>query len=271
MGMKLHLPLMIVSAVVVALAGCATTPSGRSQVMLVDDKQMNALGIEAFSQLKSTGKVSTNAAQKRYVRCVSDALIAELPAQWRDLPWEVEVFQDDSANAFALPGGKVGVNTGMFSVAQNADQLAAVVGHELAHVMYRHGAERMSQQLLAQAGMTAATLAANASSPENSQLIVGALGAGAQVGVLLPFSRHHEGEADLEGQRLMARAGFKPAESVTLWERMQQQSGGNRTPTWLSTHPNPGGRIDALRSGLASAGSIHDQAIAGGRRPQCRL
>jgi predicted Zn-dependent protease len=196
MGMKLLLPLMIVSAVVVALAGCATTPSGRSQVMLVDDKQMNALGIEAFSQLKSTGKVSTNAAQKRYVRCVSDALIAELPAQWRDLPWEVEVFQDESANAFALPGGKVGVNTGMFNVAQNADQLAAVVGHELAHVMYRHGAERMSQQLLAQAGMTAATLAANASSPENSQLIVGALGAGAQVGVLLPFSRHHEGEAD---------------------------------------------------------------------------
>lgn len=255
----------------IALAGCATTPSGRSQVMLVDDQQMNAMGIAAFTQMRSEGKVSTNAAQQRYVRCVSDALIAQLPSQWQGLPWEVEVFVDDAANAFALPGGKVGVNTGMFKVAQNQDQLAAVVGHELAHVMYRHGAERVSQQLLAQAGMTAATLAANASSPENSQLIVGALGAGAQIGVLLPFSRHHESEADLEGQRLMARAGFRPAESVTLWQRMREQSGGNNTPTWLSTHPNPGGRINALGNGLAASEPLFEQAAAAGRRPQCRL
>ncbi len=259
------------SILVLALAGCATTPSGRSQVMLVEDSQMNAMGIEAFSQLRAKGTVSRNPAQQRYVRCVADALIAQLPSQWRGLPWEIEVFEDESANAFALPGGKVGVNTGMFKVAQNADQLAAVVGHELAHVMYRHGAERVSQQMLAQAGMTAATLAANASSPENSQLIVGALGAGAQVGVLLPFSRHHEGEADLEGQRLMAHAGFDPAQSVTLWERMQEQSGGNRTPTWLSTHPNPGGRIEALRRGLSATEPAQAEAIAAGRRPQCRL
>lgn len=263
--------ILAVSLVALALSGCATTPSGRSQVMLVEDSQMNAMGIEAFSQLRAKGTVTKNASQQRYVRCVADALIAELPSQWRGLPWEVEVFEDDSANAFALPGGKVGVNTGMFKVAQNANQLAAVVGHELAHVMYRHGAERVSQQMLAQAGMTAATLAANASSPENSQLIVGALGAGAQVGVLLPFSRHHESEADLEGQRLMARAGFQPAESVTLWERMQQQSGGNRTPTWLSTHPNPGGRIDALRNGLAASEPLYAEAVAAGHRPQCRL
>lgn len=251
-------------------AGCATTPSGRSQVMLVDDKQMNALGIEAFSQLKTKGKVSSNASQQRYVRCIANALIAELPPQWRGLPWEVEVFVDDSANAFALPGGKVGVNTGMFGVAQNADQLAAVVGHELAHVMYRHGAERFSQQLLAQAGMTAAAVAANAKSPENSQLIVGALGAGAQIGVLLPFSRKHESEADLEGQRLMALAGFDPAESVMLWQRMQER-GGNRAPTWLSTHPNPGGRIDALRAELPRTQPAYQAARAGGRTPNCRM
>lgn len=251
-------------------AGCATTPSGRSQVMLVDDRQMNALGIEAFSQLKSEGKVSTNAAQRRYVRCVANALIAELPPQWRSLPWEVEVFVDDTANAFALPGGKVGVNTGMFTVAGNADQLAAVVGHELAHVMYRHGAERFSQQILAQTGMTVAAVAANAKAPENSQLILGALGAGAQIGVLLPFSRKHESEADLEGQRLMARAGFDPAESIALWQRMQER-GGNRTPTWLSTHPNPGGRIDALRAELPHNQPVYEAAKANGRRPNCSM
>jgi len=267
----IHRPLLAVSVLALTLAGCATTPSGRSQVMLVEDSQMNAMGIEAFSQLRAKGTLTNNPAQQRYVRCVANALIAELPSQWRGLPWEVEVFEDASANAFALPGGKVGVNTGMFTVAQNADQLAAVVGHELAHVMYRHGAERVSQQMLAQAGMTAATLAANASSPENSQLIVGALGAGAQVGVLLPFSRHHESEADLEGQRLMARAGFQPEQSVVLWERMQQQSGGNRTPTWLSTHPNPGGRIEKLRNGLAASEPLHAEAVAAGRRPSCGL
>lgn len=252
------------------LAGCATTPTGRSQVMVVDDAQMNALGIQAFTQLRSEGRISTDPAQQRYVRCIADALIAELPSQWASLPWEVEVFVDDAPNAFALPGGKVGVNTGMFKVAENADQLAAVVGHELAHVMYRHGGERMSQQLLAQAGLTAAQLAANASSPENAQLIVGALGAGAQVGVLLPFSRHHESEADLEGQRLMARAGFDPAQSVALWQRMQSASGSAGTPTWLSTHPNPGGRIEALSRELERSRPMYDQAVASGRRPSCR-
>lgn len=265
---------LAITAIAVAFAmtaGCATTPTGRSQVMLVDDKQMSAMGIAAFNQLKTQGKLSTNTTQQRYVRCVADALIAQLPSQWRGLPWEIEVFNDDSPNAFALPGGKVGVNTGMFKVAENADQLAAVVGHELAHVMYRHGSERFSQQILAQAGMTAAAVAANASAPENSQLIVGALGAGAQIGVLLPFSRKHETEADLEGQRLMARGGFDPAQSVILWQRMQAQAGGARAPTFLSTHPNPSGRIDKLQSELASAQADYDQARQAGQRPQCRL
>lgn len=257
-------------AATLLLAGCATTPTGRSQVMLVDDAQMNALGVQAFTQLRTEGRVSTDPAQQRYVRCIADALIAELPSQWSSLPWEVEVFVDEAPNAFALPGGKVGVNTGMFKIAENADQLAAVVGHELAHVMYRHGAERMSQQLLAQAGLTAAQLAANARSPENAQLIVGALGAGAQVGVLLPFSRHHESEADLEGQRLMAQAGFDPAQSVALWQRMQAASGGAGTPGWLSTHPNPGGRIEALGRELARSRPLYEQAVASGRRPSCR-
>ncbi len=252
------------------LGACATTPSGRSQVLLVDDKQMNAMGIEAFNQLKGQGKLSTNAAHRRYVGCIAEALVAQLPAEWHELPWEFQVFEDPSANAFALPGGKVGVNTGMFQVAESADQLAAVIGHELAHVTYKHGAERFSQQILAQTGMTVAAVAANAKAPENARLIVGALGAGAQVGVLLPFSRKHETEADIEGQLLMARAGFDPAAAPALWQRMQAQ-GGSRSPTFLSTHPNPSGRIAALEQGLANSRPLFEEARRAGRNPGCRL
>ena len=261
---------LLILTAAIALGSCATTPSGRSQILLVDDKQMNALGIESFNQLKGQGKLSNNAAYRRYVGCIADALVAQLPAEWRNLPWEFQVFEDPSANAFALPGGKVGVNTGMFQVAETADQLAAVIGHELSHVTYRHGAERFSQQILAQTGMTVAAVAANAKAPENSRLIVGALGAGAQVGVLLPFSRKHETEADLEGQRLMARAGFDPAAAPALWQRMQAQ-GGNRSPTFLSTHPNPSGRIAALQQGLAESQLLYRQARSAGRTPNCRL
>jgi predicted Zn-dependent protease len=261
---------VFMAALALVLQGCATTPTGRSQVMLVDERQMSDLGAQAFSQLRSGGRVSSDARQQRYVRCIADSLIAQLPDPWRGLPWEVEVFIDDTPNAFALPGGKVGVNTGMFVVAEDADQLAAVVGHELAHVMYRHGAERFSQQILAQTGLTVAAVAANAKAPENSQLILGALGAGAQIGVLLPFSRKHETEADLEGQRLMARAGFDPAAAVTLWQRMQQ-SGGGSGPTWMSTHPNPQGRINQLNQGLAAARPEFERARAEGRLPSCRL
>lgn len=252
------------------LAGCATTPTGRRQVMMVDDQQMGQLGAQAFAQLRSDGKVSGDARQRTYVRCIADALIAELPEPWRSLDWEVEVFLDDTPNAFALPGGKVGVNTGMFKVAESADQLAAVVGHELGHVMYRHGGERLSQQLLAQAGLTVAAVAANMRSSENAGLVLSALGAGAQVGVLLPFSRKHETEADLEGQRLMARAGFDPAAAITLWQRMAQ-AGGSRVPTFLSTHPNPQGRMAQLQANLPEVAPLFAQAHAQGRSPSCRL
>jgi predicted Zn-dependent protease len=262
--------LVVLAVATLLVQGCATTPSGRSQLMVVDDRQMNNMGAQAFNQLRSDGKLSRDPQHQRYVRCIADSLIAELPDPWRELPWEVEVFLDETPNAFALPGGKVGVNTGMFQVAQTADQLAAVVGHELAHVMYRHGAERFSQQIVAQTGLTVAAVAANAKAPENSQLILGALGAGAQIGVLLPFSRKHETEADLEGQRLMARAGFDPSAAITLWQRMQQ-AGGAGSPTFMSTHPNPQGRINQLQNALPQAADAFAQARAQGRSPSCRL
>lgn len=250
----------------VFLAACATAPSGRTQLILVSDADMNRMGVTAFDQIKSQGKLATNKSQQAYVSCVANALIAQLPAQWRQQPWEVVVIQDDTANAFALPGGKVGVHTGLLKVAANQDQLASVIGHELGHVVSRHAAERVSQQYATETALQVL----DAGTGGEKRTLLGLLGLGAQAGVLLPFSRKHETEADLEGQRLMARAGFDPAAAVTLWQRMQQ-SGGGSGPTWMSTHPNPQGRINQLNQGLAAARPEFERAHAEGRLPSCRL
>lgn len=248
------------------LAACATTPTGRSQLILVGDADMDRMGASAFDQIKAGGKLADDPARTRYVRCVADALVAVLPADWRRKPWEVVLIADDTPNAFALPGGKVGVNTGLLKVATDQDQLAAVVGHELAHVVSRHAAERVSQQFAAE---TALQVLDSATGGERRQLL-GLLGAGAQAGVLLPFSRRHESEADVLGQRYMAEAGFDPAAAATLWDNMIRANGGNRAPAWLSTHPDPARRIESLRAAAPGLAPVQAAARAAGRRPDCR-
>ena len=248
-----------------ALVACATAPTGRRQFILVGDADMARMGATAFDQVKASGKVSTDAAQARYVRCVADALVAQLPAAWRSQPWEVVVMADDSANAFALPGGKVGVHAGLLKVAANQDQLAAGIGHELAHVVARHASERVSQQFAADTALRALD---GATGGERRQLL-GLLGVGAQAGVLLPFSRQHESEADVLGQRYMAQAGFDPRAAGALWRNMTAQ-GGARPPAWLSSHPDPARRIESLEAQAPGLLPVYEQARAAGRRPACR-
>ncbi|OHE82039.1 MAG: peptidase [Lysobacterales bacterium GWF1_69_6] len=248
------------------LAACATAPSGRSQLILVSDGDMDKMGASAFDQIKAGGKVANDPAKARYVRCVADALIAVLPETARRQTWEVVLIADDTPNAFALPGGKVGVHTGLLKVAADQDQLAAVVGHELGHVISRHAAERVSHQLAADTALRALD---SATGGERRQLL-GLLGVGAQAGVLLPFSREHEREADVLGQRYMAQAGFKPEAAATLWENMIRASGGGRAPTWLSTHPDPQQRIQALKAAAPGLQATYQQARAAGRKPNCR-
>ena len=256
-------------ALLLAATACTTAPSGRSQLMMVSDAQMNQLGAASFDQLKSSGKLSRDPRHAAYARCVVDALLPELPDEWRRLRWEVQVFDDPTPNAFALPGGKVGVNTGMFSLTDGQDQLAAVIGHEIGHVVFRHSGERVSQNLMAQTGLSIAGAVATANtSSANARAITGLLGAGAQVGVLLPFSRQHESEADIYGQELMARAGFDPRAAAALWTRMQQQS-GSRGSEWLSTHPDPANRIRALNARAPGLMPTFEQARAAGKRPRC--
>jgi predicted Zn-dependent protease len=257
-----------ISALVVA---CTTSPTGRRQLIMVSDSEVNQMGLAAFAQMKATDKLSTDTRKKGTIDCVVGALVAQLPAEWQKLPWEAQAFAIDSPNAFALPGGKVGVNTGMFKVAANQDQLAAVLGHEIGHVLARHSAERLSHEQLAQVGTTVAGayIGRNASPAQVNQLIA-LLGAGTQVGVLLPYSRLQESEADRIGQELMARAGFDPAQAPELWQNMIRASQGSATPPrLLSTHPDSADRAKVLAENAPKLSGSYQQARSAGRVPKC--
>ena len=260
--------------ILILIAGCATSPLGRTQIMLVGDAEMEKMGVEAFEQLKSEGKVSSDAQANSYVTCVANAITGALPAKdaTGSGPWEVRVFQDDTANAFALPGNKIGVHTGLLKVAKNQHQLATVLGHEVGHVIARHSAERVSDQYATQIAASGVGVVLGAlgdpSSPTHG-LAMAALGVGAQ-GVVLKFSRTHESEADLIGLDRMAAAGFDPRESVPLWQNMEAASQGARPPEFLSTHPSPATRINDLQKRIPDAMPIAEQAHASGRNPRCR-
>ena len=258
----------ILSAVIVAaLAACATTTSstGRRQyVGGVSEQQLNQLGAQAFVEAKSKGPLSNDAKQNTYVRCVVNALTRQLPAQAQSVGWETAVFANSEPNAFALPGGKVGVNTGIFTVAKNQDQLAAVLAHEIGHVVERHHDERITRQM----GASSAVQVLGALAGDYGALATQGGSLLAQTGFLLPGSRVQETEADVVGQRLMAEAGFDPAQAVNLWQNMIA-AGGGRPPEWLSTHPNPQSRIQELRSRAGTLAPTYQQARASGHVPKC--
>ena len=264
---------LVALAALALLAGCATSPTGRSQFIAVSDAQMDQLGATSFERMKQSDKLSRDVRKQAAARCVVDALKRGLPPSAQRTAWEVQVFEDASPNAFALPGGKVGVNTGMWTVARSQDELAAVLAHELAHVIARHAAERVSQQMAAGVALEAAQAYSGArTSPENTRMLMGALGLGAQVGVMLPFSRAHETEADVLGQRIMAEAGFDPEGAVRLWQGMIANAGSSgRPPQILSTHPDPQNRIAALQARVSELRPVAEQARADGRRPACRM
>ena len=253
---------------VVAL-GCATSPTGRRQLKLFPDAEMAQMGVAAYDKLKTEMPVSDDARATAYVRCVADAVTAAVQdRRFASTAWDVTLFEEASPNAFALPGGKIGVHTGLLKVAVNQDQLATVLGHEVAHVLADHGNERVSNATAAQTGLNAVAVLSGAASPQQQQLM-GLLGLGAQVGVLLPFSRTQEREADALGLDLMARAGFRPEESVKLWQNMGA-AGGDQPPEFLSTHPSHGTRIADLEARMPGAVLTASGVRSRGVRPDCR-
>jgi predicted Zn-dependent protease len=223
--------------------------------------QLDQMGLEAFQQVKSTTPEATDPRVHRYVQCVSDAITRQVGGTW-----EVEVFRDPAVNAFALPGGRIGVYTGLLRVAETPDQLAAVIGHEVAHVVAQHHNERVSQQFAAEQGL--ALINALAAGGATQQSLMALLGLGAQVGVLLPYSRIQETEADKLGLDLMAQAGFDPRAAVELWRNMERVGGGGG-PEFLSTHPAGGTRIAQLQGRMDQAMDLYQQARARGRSPRC--
>lgn len=254
------------------LSACATTTSstGRKQyVGAVSQAQLDQLGTQAFDQMKGQKPLTQDGKQSAYLSCVVDAIVRELPPQWRQGGWQEAVFVDKNPNAFALPGGKVGVYTGIFDVARNQDQLAAVVGHEIGHVIERHHDERVTRQMGASGVVQLLGVIAGAKYGDGgSQLATQGGSLLAQGGFLLPGTREQETEADVVGQRLMAQAGFDPRQAVDLWQNMLGAS-GSRPPEWLSTHPDPRSRIGELRKRAETLMPTYEQARAAGRKPAC--
>lgn len=251
-----------------AVTGCETNPyTGRSQLLMIPISQEMQLGEQAYAQVKSDPKIRLSRDPRevepvkrvaaRIIEAAKRSKYAEMAKQFE---WEVTVIKDDrTANAFALPGGKIAVYTGIFPVARTEAGLSAVLGHEVVHALARHGAERMSQGQLTNAALqvAGAAIGAGGSNPLLGQATMAALGLGAQVGVLLPFSRKHESEADYVGILLAADAGYDPRESVGLWERMAELSSGGGPVEFLSTHPSHGTRIEQLKSWMPEAMAIY--------------
>jgi len=230
--------------------GCARVPyTNRSQLILVSPKDEAALGAQAFQQVVSNSRLDASPGTNRAVQEVGQRLAAV--ANRPDFQWNFVVIDDDrTVNAFCLPGGKVAVYTGILPVAQDQAGLAVVLGHEIAHAVARHGAERMSQGKLAQLGGTA--LAIGLGESASSSAILAVYGLGTQYGVLLPYGRTQESEADHIGLLLMAQAGYDPRVAIDFWERMEHTSRGG-PPEFLSTHPSHGTRITQLRAWIPEA------------------
>ncbi|OAN11556.1 Zn-dependent protease [Photobacterium jeanii] len=238
----------IIASSVFLLSGCSSSPTGRQQVLLFSEQDMSQLGAQSFEQLKQQEKISTDTKKQRYVQCVTDAITAKVGPQPGFDKWEVVVFESKQINAFALPGGKIGVYTGLLNVATNQDQLATVIGHEIGHVLAQHSNERLSRSQLANAGLQISSIALGGQ--QYGDAAMAGLGLGVQYGILMPYGRAQESESDIIGLKLMAEAGFDPYQSVELWKNMAKASNGQQPPELLSTHPSHDTRIDDLKEGI---------------------
>ena len=260
---------LFVIATASSLTSCATSLEGRRQLMLMSSAEMDSMGAQSFEQLKQQTPLTKDKNIQQYVVCIANRIIPYVKQNPDPQQWEVQVFEGEQANAFALPGNKIGVYTGLLKYAKNQDQLAAVMGHEVAHVISGHSNERVSSQMATQVGLSLATIALGVSLSENDGLILAGLGLGAQYGIILPFSRKHETEADLIGLNLIAQAGFNPAESVPLWQNMSQA--GAASPEFMSTHPSNSTRIKQLKERIPQANVVYQKTIAQGQRANCHL
>lgn len=247
------------------LVGCSTNAiTGRKQFKLVSESELQAMAVQQYRQFLSTNRVVSPSADRdaEMVRRVGQRVANAVTQYFRQqglsenlegYQWEYNLVQDQSANAWCMPGGKIVVYSGLLPVTQNEAALAVVVGHEVSHAVFQHGNERMSQGLAQQLGGVALSVAVSSQPAATQNLFLQAYGLGSQVGVLLPFSRKHELEADRFGLRWTAMAGYNPREAIALWQRMEKMAQGNKPPEFLSTHPSEGTRIQELKRFMPEA------------------
>ena len=249
------------------LAGCTTvTETGRSQFNMVSADEEMKLGAAAFQETKQKTPVSRDAQANAMVQRAGQRIAAV--ANLANAQWEFVLFESPEANAWCLPGGKVGVYTGILPITKDEAGLATVIGHEVAHASAHHGVERMSQQMAAQLGGNVAGALASGQSQTTQALVGQAYGVASEVGVMLPYSRKHESEADYIGLLYMARAGYDPAAAVAFWERFSEysrQHGGSQGLSFLRTHPLDAQRIQDLQAQLPKARAEYEKAKAAGK------
>ena len=226
--------------------------TGRKSKVGMSVEQEAALGFQSYRQVLAQSRTITSGPQYELVRTVASRLAAATGKSGQGFEWQVSLVDEDKVNAFCLPGGKIVVYAGIIPIAQSPAGLATVMGHEMAHATSRHGAQRVFQQNLTQTAMTGLAVSLGDMDYEKQRAIMGALGAGAQYGILMPFGRNHETEADEIGLMYMARAGYDPQESLRFWQRMDR-AGGAGPPEFLSTHPSHGTRIQQLQTLMPKA------------------
>jgi predicted Zn-dependent protease len=264
--MKKHLFefLVIASALVLICVACATVPiTGRSALALVSAGEMSAMSADAYRQVLTESKVSRDPGKTALVHGVGKRVASASEQFLREnnmgntlqyYQWQFNLIDDDkTVNAFCMPGGRIAVYTGILPYTKDETGLAVVVGHEAAHAMANHSGERMSQLLLVEMGGVVLQESMKKNKEMTRALALMAYGLGTQIGILLPYSRQHEFEADKIGLVLMARAGYDPRQAPDFWVRMNQAGGGKRPPAWLSTHPAPEQRIAEMHKFIPEA------------------
>jgi predicted Zn-dependent protease len=259
---------IIYAALLMFITACSTVPlTNRRQFTAIPSSQMLSLSNESYKTVLETEKISKNNQATQNIRVVGNRITKAVEEYLRSIDrltlidgykWEYNLLESKTMNAWCMPGGKIVFYEGILPVCKNDNGIAVVMAHEIAHAIANHGNERMSQQMVVEMGGVALSEALRYKKEETTQLALLAFGVGTQVGVILPYSRKHESEADEMGLYFMAMAGYDPREAPLLWERMQQ-SGSGGTPEFLSTHPNPQSRINELNKIMPKAIEYYNQ------------
>lgn len=269
--MKLNVQKSLLAAVLAALVvgACSSSPTGRKQLVLKSEADLEREGARQFRMIQEQAPLVKNGATIDYVACVADAIVEVVREEdGNELYWEMAIVDQPDINAHVLPGGKIVVKEGILRVAENQHQLAAVLGHEVAHVTARHANERASRHALTGVGIDIAAILLGGGYSNQTRGAYQALSAGAALGIMNPFSRKQETEADVVGLEYMARAGFDPRESVELWKNMNAKNQVS-IPEYMSTHPSGDTRIESLVAQYPKALALYNEAKANGKNPDC--